>query len=209
LARIFVAFAQGDHAVNGGPRLFGGLGLGLSIARTLTELHAGTIRAESRGLNQGSNFLIELPLVSATADQKTSLAGATSKPVVAEGERLGRILLVEDHEGTRNALGRLLICRHYEVVSVASFADAQLAVNNARFDLLVSDIGLSDGSGYELMADLQSRFGMKGIALTGFGEAEDIARSQKAGFSAHITKPASIQSLEQALKEVGFVGPRS
>ena len=208
LNRIFVSFSQGDHAQNGGSRLFGGLGLGLSIARKLTELHGGTIRAESPGLNLGTTFLIELPLVPDAAHAKPTTIRADSRSPLPVGTPPSRILLVEDHEGTRNALTRLLVTRHHHVVSVGTAAEAQGAVKDGAFDVLVSDIGLPDGSGYDLMADFQKRFGMKGVALTGFGEAEDIARSQRAGFAAHVTKPASIQSLEHGLAIAAGVNGR-
>ena len=200
LGRIFTAFAQGDHASAVGSHRFGGLGLGLTISRMLTELHSGTIRAESKGLNQGSTFFIEFP---ANKEEPLHSSGLSARSLAAptseKNLRSVRILLVEDHEATRTALTQLLIRRHYEVVPVASVAEARIAAKGADFDLLVSDIGLPDGSGHELMADLHARYGLKGIALTGYGQEEDLARAREAGFVTHLTKPVSIQSLEHAL----------
>jgi CheY-like chemotaxis protein len=110
-----------------------------------------------------------------------------------------RILLVEDHEPTRRVLTQLLVRRRYEVVSVASLAEAKRVAECRVFDLLIADIGLSDGSGQELMADLRARWGLKGIAVSGYGQEEDLARSRAAGFVTHLTKPVSIQSLEHAI----------
>ena len=212
LERIFVSFSQGDHAMSGGSPRFGGLGLGLSIARRLTELHGGTIRAESGGLNQGSTFTIELPRASYIGSEPRPAAPAPAAPALFEPISCGparRILLVEDHDSTRKALTQLLIRRHFEVVSASNIAEAQVAVGRGAFDVLISDLGLPDGSGLDLMRDLRARFGLKGIALSGFGEVEDIARSQAAGFSTHVTKPPSIQSLERALAMVAATSDES
>jgi CheY-like chemotaxis protein len=115
------------------------------------------------------------------------------------GERL-HILLVEDHEPTRLALTQLLLQRQYQVSSAASFAQAHCLIEkNKDFELLISDIGLPDGNGYDLMSEFQNKFGAKGIALTGYGTEADIAHSQSSGFTAHLTKPVHIESLESAL----------
>ena len=204
LARLFTSFSQGDHAGGGGSHRFGGLGLGLSISRRLTELHSGTIRAESAGLNEGSTFLIELPLSQPARVKEFMRSPAPPAPRLTasrSGELplLRRILLVEDHESTRTALTDLLTRRRYEVVGVGSLAEARAAVTGASFDLLISDLGLPDGTGHELMAELRTRFGLTGIALTGYGRDEDVARGREAGFVTHLTKPVSLQLLEAAL----------
>jgi CheY-like chemotaxis protein len=109
-------------------------------------------------------------------------------------------LLVEDHEPTRTALAQLLTRRHYEVKTAASVAEARELSKQQEFQLLISDIGLPDGNGLELMSQLRAgNTALKGIALTGYGMEEDIARSQHAGFASHLTKPIRMQSLEAAL----------
>lgn len=113
-----------------------------------------------------------------------------------------RVLLVEDHEPTRTALTQLLMRRSYKVVTAGSIAEARVVAAGQSFNLVVSDIGLPDGNGYDLMAELQKNGAVKGIALTGYGMEQDVARSRQAGFVAHLTKPISIQSLEIALKAV-------
>jgi PAS domain S-box-containing protein len=207
LLRLFEAFSQGDHAHGGGSHRFGGLGLGLSISRMLAELHAGTIRAESAGLDQGATFIIELPL---STEARLSAHPMLVRPTASSadsGERNSksvcqRILLVEDHEPTRVALTHLLTRRNFEVVPVGTIAEATAAAGAAQFDLMISDLGLPDGSGLDLMAELRARCGLAGIALTGYGRDDDVARSREVGFVTHLTKPISIQALESAIASI-------
>ncbi|HUA66421.1 MAG TPA: response regulator [Alphaproteobacteria bacterium] len=199
LAGIFKAFAQGEHAAANGHR-FGGLGLGLSISQKLTELHSGKIIAASEGRDKGSTFIVELPLV--TAAESNGISTAT--PGFDDTHRYKsakhiRILLVEDHEPTRTTLASLLARRSYDVVSAGTVEEARTLAKEARFDLLITDIGLPDGNGYDLMNELVRDNPLRGIALTGYGMEHDVARSETAGFDAHLTKPVRIQSLEAAL----------
>jgi signal transduction histidine kinase len=197
ISYIFSAFSQGDHAGLHGSHRFGGLGLGLTISRMLVELHSGNIRAESAGRAKGAAFTIELPFVE-TRDLSTMTA--PSEPVTEVVPKPGiRILLVEDHEPTRAVLVQLLTRRHYKVATAGSVAEARRLADQDTFDLVLSDIGLPDGSGYALMAELRDRFGLRGIALTGYGMEEDVARAKVAGFVAHLTKPVRMESLEKAL----------
>jgi PAS domain S-box-containing protein len=200
MSRIFNAFSQGDHAGNVDAHRFGGLGLGLTISRMLVELHAGTIQAASAGREQGATFIIELPLVPAN---QPSGGFTPSVPPAKNGspKKLGmRILLVEDHEPTRTALSHLLTRRDCKVMAATSVAEAQELARRENFDLVVSDIGLPDGNGYTLMSELRKDFGLKGIALTGYGMEQDVIRGQNAGFVAHLTKPVRMESLEKALR---------
>jgi signal transduction histidine kinase len=204
IARIFAAFSQGDHAVPGSVQRFGGLGLGLSIARMLVELHSGSISATSPGRNQGTTFVIELPLV--LDESPGDVTGSNGKDHLSERpqpippeQQAKRILLVEDHLSTRQALTRLLARRHYEVVGAGCLSEARSLANKERFDILISDVGLPDGSGNELMAELKGRPGLTGIVLTGYGMSNDVARSHAAGFITHITKPVSAGDLDRAL----------
>jgi signal transduction histidine kinase/CheY-like chemotaxis protein len=207
LGTVFDAFQQGEHATNAdcSGRHFGGLGLGLAITQKLVGLHAGTIHASSAGRNAGSTFLISLPLTPATTAEKPARA-AHSGHVTMNGNRPNatprasgvRVLLVEDHAPTRNALTTLLMRRSFHVESAGSLAEARVLAGKNEYQLLISDIGLPDGDGYELMTELGSAR-VKGIALTGYGMEDDVAFSQSAGFVAHLTKPVSIKSLESAL----------
>ncbi|HEV2319910.1 MAG TPA: PAS domain S-box protein, partial [Verrucomicrobiae bacterium] len=195
LERVFGAFAQGTHH-------FGGLGLGLAISRALVELHGGCIFAESQGKGKGATFSIELPVPKETQHYDAPKAGALAParaPVKKLAARHVRILLVEDHEPTRASLTYLLTRRNYKVTPVGSLAEARSVAGRKKFNLLISDIGLPDGNGYELMEELRKDSHLKGIALTGYGMEHDISRSYAAGFAAHLTKPVRMESLDDAL----------
>ena len=116
-----------------------------------------------------------------------------------------KLLLVEDHEPTRNVLQvkLMLVARRYEVSTAGSVAEAWARIREDTYDLLVSDIGLPDGDGYLLMRQLRDRFGLRGIALTGYGMEDDIKLSKEAGFSAHLTKPIQANVLDEALASIG------
>lgn len=193
---IFGAFSQGKHH-------FGGLGLGLAISRALVELHSGLIRASSPGKGKGSTFSIELPLVKSSEKKETISVQPAPKRIAITGETPAQrlhILLVEDHEPTRLALTQLLLHRRYKVTTAGSLAKARsLMEKHDDFHLLISDIGLPDGSGYDLMSEFQKKFAAGGIALTGYGREQDVARSEASGFTAHLTKPVRIELLEKAL----------
>lgn len=205
LGVVFNAFALGSHPARTGSHRAGSMGLGLAHSRALVELHAGRIRAFSAGRDQGSTFVIELPL--APAEESTGLFSSPSlsagkPPLIASADAAGRhcrILLVEDHEPTRIALAKLLVRRRYEVTTAGSVAEAVALAEQKEFDLLVADIGLPDADGYDLMTTLRERHGLKGIAVTGYGMEQDVARSKAAGFVAHLTKPVSAQTFERAL----------
>jgi signal transduction histidine kinase len=203
LARVFEAFVQGNHARNDSGHRFGGLGLGLAISRMLMELHAAEITATSAGPGKGSTFTLSFPLVEARNGGTESAAPVERVPALPgeDGRRL-RLLLVEDHVATRQSLMRLLQRRGYEVESAGSLAQARDLAARKAFDLVLSDIGLPDGSGYDLMAGLRDQAGLRGIALSGYGMDTDIALSREAGFVAHLTKPVSVQALDEALSVV-------
>jgi PAS domain S-box-containing protein len=209
ITHIFNAFSQGGHIAGEGAHRFGGLGLGLTISRMLVELHSGVIFATSGGRDKGSTFVIELPLVQSDARHGISL---TTHPLTRNGAQAGskkklgmRILLVEDHEPTRAALTNLLTGRDCKVFAAKSVAEAQALAKLETFDLVVSDIGLPDGNGYMLMSELREKFGLKGIALTGYGMEQDVARGQNAGFVAYLIKPVRVESLEKALCDASIV----
>jgi len=197
LPRIFEAFEQGGKDVT---RLFGGLGLGLAITKALMDLHGGSITAESAGKGLGATFTIEL-----TAAREQPAAGP---PAAAGAQAAGRpelrILLVEDHADTREALSELLRLSGHLVEAAASVASALAACEGGHFDLVISDLGLPDGSGLDLMRQILDRCpgGVRGICLTGYGMEEDLRRSEEAGFLAHLTKPVSLQELEAVMSRV-------
>jgi PAS domain S-box-containing protein len=212
-AHIFESFTQGEHASKSGSHRFGGLGLGLAISRMLVEMHSGRISAVSAGRGCGSEFAIELPLHRSASRREpvnsgpawpltsAPLVAATPKPV-APARRV-RVLLVEDHAPTRNTLAQLLGRRHYDVLTAASLAEGRAVAAANEFQLVISDIGLPDGDGYELMEELRSqRPTLSGIALSGYGMEEDVARSRQAGFAQHLIKPVNIAALETAIQQI-------
>jgi len=193
--RIFLPFDQG----NKGHRV-GGLGLGLAISRRLVELHGGTIAAESEGSGRGATFSIELPLSVAPAE-----APAPALPPKHLGGAIPtrRILIVEDHLQTRQALAGLLAKRGHEVVAARTIHEAQDFAACFPFELVLSDLELPDGSGHELMVELRRlRPDCRGIALSGYGMESDIQRSREAGFDIHLTKPVDVDALDAALRLV-------
>ncbi|HEV2692590.1 MAG TPA: PAS domain S-box protein [Verrucomicrobiae bacterium] len=206
IEHIFDAFSQGEHAITGSSHRFGGLGLGLTISHKLVELHAGIIRATSAGRNQGATFTLEFPQLPAVIKKDAPVAPekapARNLPAPEKPKPAMRILLVEDHEPTRVALAHLLARRKYKVSTAGSLAEARALVQREKFDLLVSDIGLPDGDGYTLMAELRDQFGMKGITLSGYGMEQDLAKGKDAGFIAHLIKPVRVESLEKVLNEI-------
>jgi CheY-like chemotaxis protein len=210
VGRLFNAFVQGDHAGNSGSHRFGGLGLGLAISRMLVELHSGRISGASEGAGKGAIFTVQIPLAKPSQTRKPSdTEMQMMKPAVNKNSRPTRILLVEDHEPTRRSLAQLLIRRHYEITEAGSVLEALAAANRQKFDLLITDIGLPDGDGYQLMRTLLQSSDVKGIALTGYGMESDIEKSRQAGFATHLTKPIRIQALDAALASAAAVASKS
>ncbi|PYK67989.1 MAG: hypothetical protein DME45_09275 [Verrucomicrobia bacterium] len=199
LPRIFNAFEQGQSSIT---RKFGGLGLGLAISKAMVLAHGGTIAGSSPGPNQGTKFTVRLSTIAepAMVDGESPTNGA--QPVLAPiPGRPPHLLVVDDHEDTCTGLKMILERRGYDI-TVAYTADQ--AVEKARrekFDLLISDIGLPDRSGYELMQEMRSR-GVPGIALSGFGMESDVNRARAAGFSEHLTKPINFERLEEVIQQL-------
>jgi CheY-like chemotaxis protein len=204
IERVFDAFVQGDHATRR-THHFGGLGLGLAISKMLVNLHEGKIAASSEGAGRGSTFTVELPVVPAAEVSKVPLVSAEAASS-NEPSSIRRILLVDDHEATRNALSFLLQRRKFEVIPAGSLSEAFAAAEQGGIQLIVSDIGLPDGTGYELMERFAKPNGVKGIALTGYGMEQDVEQSERAGFAAHLTKPVRVEALDEALKTVMATG---
>ena len=204
LKTIFQPFEQAgrenDHR-------FGGLGLGLAIARAIVDLHGGEITAQSAGPGKGATFVIELP---GAREQSAGLQEPASldDDATVAAARL-RLLVVEDHEATLTVLRRLLSRAGHDVVAAGSIAAAiSGAAESIPFDFVISDLGLPDGTGFELMAKLQIlQPGLRGIALSGYGMDDDVRRSLESGFLAHLVKPVDFHQLASALREFsGHVG---
>jgi two-component system, chemotaxis family, CheB/CheR fusion protein len=208
LPRIFDAFEQAHRQIT---RRFGGLGLGLAVSRAIVELHGGRLVAASEGVGQGAVFQVRLPLGPVQVDLDDSGVSFTrpqpSGPATPE-ERLLRILLVEDHPDTAEAMADLLRLMGHQVTVAGTVASALETAGSTGFDLVVSDIGLPDGSGQDLMRQLVSRHGLRGIALSGYGMEEDVLKSREAGFSAHLIKPVTPQILRDAIRQAASLPAR-
>jgi PAS domain S-box-containing protein len=195
LKRIFNAFEQGEKTVT---RRFGGVGLGLAIAKSLVDLHRGSLSAASQGKDQGATFTLHLETVPAVPVEWQPSTPHTPAP----GRKEKRILLVDDHEDTCRIMARLLRGFGYMVKTAGNVKSALQLVDTEPFDLLISDIGLPDGSGLEIMRQVKARHHMRGIALSGLGMEEDVRSSREAGFEQHLVKPVSFQHLEQAIQRI-------
>ncbi|MBE7212064.1 MAG: response regulator, partial [Gluconacetobacter diazotrophicus] len=222
LRRIFNAFDQGQSSIT---QRFGGLGLGLAISKAMVEAHGGTLSVSSEGAGKGATFTVDLHTspapaagpepASLAADPAATLATTAAPPAASPAGSNGhrarvsapgggqRVLLVDDHHDTCLGMQRLLNRRGYRVTVAHSVAEGLAkAEAEGRFDLLISDLGLPDGSGCDLMTTLRQRGGPPGIALSGYGMESDIDKTREAGFSEHLIKPVAIDRLEEAMRRL-------
>jgi signal transduction histidine kinase len=212
--RIFDAFSQGEHRK-------GGLGLGLTITRRLLENLGGSITASSPGPGKGSTFEVELPLAGTIAhrheagrDGKEGRDGVDGHALIElqhvklreraaptpDSVARRKILLIEDHSATRTALQALLRRRKFEVITAACVEEARELAASAKPDIVISDLGLPDGDGCTLFSELRAaQPKLIGVALSGYGMDDDVARSLAAGFATHLTKPIDMNALARAI----------
>jgi signal transduction histidine kinase/ActR/RegA family two-component response regulator len=200
--KVFNAFEQGQISIT---RRFGGLGLGLAISKALIDAHGGRITVESRGKDQGSTFSLVLKTVPSPV-KRDGDGARKHRRSVEEREvavsRHRRVLVVDDHQDTCTGMKRMLERRGYEITVAYSAEQAVEKVRTQDFDLLISDIGLPDRSGYELMRELRTSKALPGIALSGFGTEQDVIEARAAGFSKHLTKPINFERLEEAIQSL-------
>jgi PAS domain S-box-containing protein len=199
LARLFQPFEQGSEEV---VRRSGGLGLGMALSKALLDAQGAQISASSAGADQGSTFTINLRYVSAPTRPRGGGKPSVGLKSEHAPSRSLHILLVEDHADSAEVLAQVLRGMGHKVEAVATVAAALSVFGSREFDLLVSDIGLPDGTGIELIRKVRERFNKPAIALTGFGMDEDIARCRDAGFDAHLTKPVNFQKLALVVKQI-------
>jgi len=195
LPSLFTPFEQADPSVN---RLFGGLGLGLAITKRLVDLHQGLIEANSRGRSFGATFKVTLD----TSTEEDGKNGKSFRASKRSAKRL-RILLVEDHQDTRRTLSRLLTHFGHQITVAGDRRSALHIMASQNFNLILCDIGLPDGSGYEVISEAKRQHPVKAAAITGFGTEADLRRSTEAGFDFHLVKPVDLGELQDVLDEVG------
>jgi signal transduction histidine kinase len=200
IGKIFDAFEQGQSDIT---RRFGGLGLGLTISKTLIDAHGGHIRVQSSGKNQGATFTVELNIVESPIerDGHGEDRPADRKPDATVASHR-RVLLVDDHYDTCLGMKRMLERRGYQITVAHSAEQAVEKVNTQEFDLLISDIGLPDRSGYDLMREVRLNKRLPGIALSGFGSEQDVNQAREAGFAEHLTKPINFERLEKTIQSL-------
>ena len=196
LPHVFERFRQADSS---NTRSNGGLGLGLSIVRQLVELHRGTVTAESSGENAGATFRVMLPLPSLpevpNAVENTELKNERKSPTTTQHSLNSvRVLVVDDEQDTRELVAALLTTCGAEVVSVSSATEALDQMERQRFDLLISDIGMPEMNGYDLIVRIRQLGEEQGgrtpaMALTAYAGIDDRKRALAAGYEMHIPKP--------------------
>jgi signal transduction histidine kinase/ActR/RegA family two-component response regulator len=199
LPRMFDLFVQGPRDID---RAQGGLGLGLPIVRAIVEMHGGTVSARSEGRGRGCQMLIRLPLAARAAAAETAAAPGVSsaaRPLPA------KVLVVDDNRDAAESLGEALGELGYQSRVVHDGAAALLAAEEFRPDVALLDIGLPVMDGYELASLLRAQLGAAApriVAVTGYGLDADRARSEAAGFCAHLVKPIDLDQLESLVNGV-------
>jgi two-component system CheB/CheR fusion protein len=196
LTRIFDMFAQVDRSLE---QSRGGLGIGLTLVRRLVEMHDGGIEARSAGPDQGSEFIVRLPLIQPPPQPPPKRAGPRSRALSG-----CRILVVEDNEDSADSLGMLLRLKGNDIRIAHDGLEAVALAEAFHPELVLLDIGLPKLNGYEVAERIRGRPWARDatlVALTGWGQEEDRRRSQEAGFHFHIVKPLELEVLETMLDE--------
>ena len=197
LPNIFEMFMQGDQTLE---RTRGGLGIGLTLVRRLVEMHDGSIEARSGGPDEGSEFVVRLPLPALARHEPPRGAGPTAKVLTG-----CRILVVDDNKDSADSLGMLLRLGGNDTRTAYDGLEAVDVAETFRPDLVLLDIGLPKLNGYEVARRIrQQPWGRNAtlVALTGWGQDEDRRRSQEAGFDLHLVKPVELEALEKLLAKL-------
>jgi PAS domain S-box-containing protein len=197
LPRVFDLFVQGDRTAE---RAQGGLGIGLTLVKRLVDMHGGTVRAHSGGAGEGSAFVVSLPLVHAPVQQRDAPVEDSSRTPAR-----GRVLVVDDNVDACESIAMILDAFGYEVQCLYDGASVLPHATRWQPDAIVLDIGLPGISGLQVATLLREQPGFQStplIALTGYGQAEDRQRSERAGFDLHLTKPVDPQRLLHSLADL-------
>jgi CheY-like chemotaxis protein/nitrogen-specific signal transduction histidine kinase len=201
LSRVFEMFSQVDHTLT---RAQGGLGIGLTLTKSLVELHGGRIEAHSAGLGRGSEFIVSLPLM--PHSRRRPVSSPTRSSQTSFPSR--RILLVDDTPAATHVLGKLLEKMGQRVQTANDGLTALERVRREQPDLVISDIAMPDMDGYELARRLRQEPGLEClplVALTGYGQDSDKQQAREAGFSHHLVKPVSLEALQYLLASLGSI----
>jgi signal transduction histidine kinase len=206
LPHLFETFRQGDGSPS---RRHGGLGLGLAIVRQLVEAHEGSVTASSDGAGKGATFTVELPLRAMPAGSPADRPSTPRTPAAPVQPRLDgvHLLVVDDDEDARELLARILEDENATVSTASCVADAVRLLEQAKPDVLLSDIAMPDVSGYSLIERIRAMPADSGgqipaIALTAYARAEDAERALAAGFHAHVTKPIDTDRLVETIAQL-------
>ncbi len=190
LPRLFDLFAQGDRSP---ARSEGGLGIGLTLVKSLVEMHDGTVTAESEGPDRGSEFTLRMPAFKGTVAPKRR-----STPTLHVSRLSSRVLVVDDNVDTATALSKLLKLLGHDVMMAHDGKAAIEAARAHRPEIVLLDIGLPGMNGYEIASKLREEECCKGatiVAVSGYGREDDLQRSKRAGFDHHLVKPVDYDSL--------------
>lgn len=199
LQRIFEPFRQAGNRADSDS----GLGIGLSLAKRLVELHGGTIKAESAGPGRGSEFIVRIPIANVVIllPEAQGKAATPSAPTPRSRKEIRSVLVVDDNEAAAHAIAKLLNHSGHDAKVAHDGAGALATLASFRPDIILLDIGLPDRSGYDLARTIRDYLDPQPyiVALTGYGQEEDKLRALEAGCDAHLTKPVSIADLEKVL----------
>jgi CheY-like chemotaxis protein len=207
LPRVFDMFTQVDRTQRHSQ---GGLGIGLTLVQSLVQMHGGRIEANSAGADQGSEFVVYLPLASTLPDTSTAEIPDTTPETASASSAQRRILVVDDNHDVADSLGMLLRLLDYDVQVVHDGLLALETIGSYRPYVVLLDIGMPGMDGYEVARQVRQQPEFKDlplIALTGWRQEEDRRRSQEAGFNHHLVKPVDPDILEQMLASLAVPPP--
>jgi CheY-like chemotaxis protein/two-component sensor histidine kinase len=197
MERLFQPFMQGDDTLD---RNSGGLGLGLALVKGLVELHGGEVSVRSAGLNQGSEFIVRLPIEGGTS-RRAEIASDLRIPQLGR-----RVLIIDDDRDVADGLRAVLEIHKHQVEVAGNGRDALEAARLFRPDIVFCDIGLPGMNGYEVARAFRADGAFRSIrlvALSGYAQAEDLAKARAAGFDQHLAKPANMEKIRRICSTVG------